>query len=257
MGALHAGHASLIRASAGECDRTVVSIYVNPTQFGPGEDFDEYPRRLDDDCAAADSAGADLVFCPSDRSMYPDGSCTTVRPGGPAEVLEGRLRPGHFEGVCTIVCKLFNTVPAGRAYFGRKDFQQTVVIRRMVADLNIPIEVRVMPTIREPDGLALSSRNAYLSDVERQQATCLYHALAEARRLVGSGETNADTLREAMRAVISREPLAQIEYAEVVDGSTMRALEVAGAGAVAVLAVRVGDTRLIDNVPLNPNDYVS
>jgi pantoate--beta-alanine ligase len=250
MGALHDGHLSLIRASAAECNRTVVSIYVNPTQFGPAEDLARYPRRLTEDLRLAEGAGADLAFCPTDEAMYPEGYATYVVQEGLTQVLEGRSRPTHFRGVLTVVCKLFGIVPADRAYFGQKDFQQTVVIRRMVRDLNLPVTVRVMPTVREPDGVAMSSRNAYLSKDERRQATCLYGALTEARRLYQAGETDAAALRRAMEEVIARAPLARPDYVEVVDAETLAPVARATDGAVAVLAVRLGATRLIDNAAL-------
>jgi pantoate--beta-alanine ligase len=249
MGALHEGHLSLIRASAAECDRTAVSIYVNPTQFAPEEDLEEYPRQLEQDCRAAEEAGADIAFCPRDEVMYPEDFSTWVTQEGLTEVLEGEHRPTHFRGVLTIVCKLFNCVPADRAYFGHKDFQQTVVVRRMVRDLDMPIEIRVMPTVREEDGLALSSRNQYLDEQERRQALCLYRALREAHRRYREGETDADALRAAMDRIIAGTPLADPDYAEIVDRETLEPVETATNRAVAVLAVRVGETRLIDNHP--------
>jgi pantoate--beta-alanine ligase len=250
MGALHEGHLSLIRASAAECDRTVLSIYVNPTQFAAGEDLDKYPRRLQEDCRIAEEAGASLVFCPSDAVMYGEGFATYVVQEGLTRVLEGASRPTHFRGVLTVVCKLFNIVAADRAYFGRKDFQQTVVVRRMVADLNMPVQVRVMPTVREPDGLAKSSRNAYLSDEERRQAACLHRALLAARRLYSGGERSGEALRGAMHDEIAAAPAARPDYVEVVDARTLEPVTEAGDGAVVVLAVRFGRTRLIDNMGL-------
>ncbi len=250
MGALHEGHLSLIRACASECDRTAVSIYVNPTQFGPGEDLAQYPRRRERDCELAGRAGTDLLYCPGDADMYPEGFCTYVIQEGLTEVLEGAFRPTHFRGVLTVVCKLLHVLPADRAYFGQKDFQQSVVIRRMVRDLNMATDIRVLPTVREPDGLALSSRNDYLSRDERGQATCLFRALVEAKRLYDGGETDADAAREAMGRVIAGAPLARADYVEIVDAETLRPLERLSERAVAVLAVRVGDTRLIDNHPL-------
>ena len=250
MGALHEGHLSLIRTGAEECDRTVVSIYVNPTQFGAGEDLEEYPRRLEEDCRLAAEAGAALVFCPSDADIYPEGFATHVTQDGLTDVLEGRFRPGHFRGVLTVVCKLFHIVPADVAYFGQKDFQQTVLIRRMVRDLNMAVRIRVLPTVREPDGLAVSSRNAYLSQEERGQALCLYRALQKAEDLCRAGCADADEVRRAMAEIIAREPLARPDYVEVVDGETLEPVSELCPGAVAVLAVRIGQTRLIDNVPL-------
>ncbi len=249
MGALHAGHLSLLRASAVECDRTVISIYVNPTQFAPTEDLEKYPRRLEEDCRLAEEAGADLAFCPSDAVMYPDGFATYVVQEGLTGVLEGASRPTHFRGVLTVVCKLLHAVPADRAYFGRKDFQQTVVVRRMVRDLDMAVEVRVMPTVREPDGLAMSSRNAYLGAEERRQALCLHRALGDALRLYADGRRDADDLRDAMRRRIAEAPLARPDYAEIVDRETLEPLRTVSEHAVAVLAVRIGKTRLIDNAP--------
>jgi len=251
MGALHEGHLSLVRASAAECDRTVISIYVNPTQFAPGEDLAKYPRRIEADCRRAEGAGAALAFCPTDKAMYPEGASTYVVQEGLTGVLEGASRPTHLRGVLTVVCKLFHYVPADRAYFGRKDFQQTVVVRRMVRDLGMPVEVRVMPTVREPDGLAMSSRNAYLSEEERRQAPCLHEALTEAVRLYREGRTDADALRDAMRSIIEGAPLARIDYVEVVNTETVAPVKEVTDRAIALLAVRIGETRLIDNMPFS------
>jgi pantoate--beta-alanine ligase len=254
MGALHEGHMSLLRASAAQCDRTVISIYVNPTQFAPTEDLAKYPRRLDADCTMAEGAGADLAFCPGDPVMYPEGFATYVVQEGLTGVLEGAFRPTHFRGVLTVVCKLLHAVPAERAFFGQKDFQQTVVVRRMVRDLDMPVEVRVMPTVREPDGLAMSSRNAYLRPEERRQAPCLHNALNEALRLYAGGQKHAEDLRAAMQAVIGRAPLARPDYVEVVDRETLEPVQTASDCAVAVLAVRLGRTRLIDNAAFGPDE---
>jgi len=250
MGALHEGHLSLVRASAAECGRTAVSIYVNPTQFAPAEDLDEYPRQLEQDCLAAEDAGAHLVFHPSDAQMYPEGFATYVVQEELTRVLEGESRPTHFRGVLTVVCKLLNILPADRAYFGRKDFQQTVVLQRMVRDLNIPVEIRVMPTVREPDGLAMSSRNRYLDAEGRRQALCLWRALEEAEHLYEGGCRDVAKVRRAMAAIIGREPLARPDYIELVDRETLRPVRTLSDRTVAVLAVRVGETRLIDNLPL-------
>ncbi len=250
MGALHEGHVSLIRASASECDRTVISIYVNPTQFAPGEDLEHYPRRLDQDCRLAERNGVDLAFCPTDREMYAEGHATYVAQEGLSEVLEGESRPTHFRGVLTVVCKLFHIAPADRAYFGQKDFQQTVVVRRMVRDLSLPVVIRVMPTVREPDGLAMSSRNAYLNEEERCQAVCLYRALSEAAEMYRSGERDPAAARKAMLGTIGSHPLARTDYVEIVDRETLEPVGELTDRAVAVLAVRIGATRLIDNMPL-------
>lgn len=249
MGALHEGHLSLVRASAAECDRTVVSIYVNPTQFGPEDDLERYPRRLEQDCRLAEENGTDLVFCPTDEGIYPEGFATYVMQEGLTEVLEGKFRPGHLRGVLTVVCRLLNIVPAKRAYFGQKDFQQSVVVRRMVSDLNIPTDIRVMPTVREADGLALSSRNEYLNEQEREQAPCLYGALSEAQQLYRAGERDAAAICSAMHRFIAGASLAKPDYVEIVDRKMLAPVERVTDDAVAVIAVRIGRTRLIDNMP--------
>jgi pantoate--beta-alanine ligase len=250
MGALHEGHLSLLRACATECDRAVLSIYVNPTQFGPNEDLEAYPRRLDEDCELAERAGANAVFCPTDKLMYPSGYATFVDQTGMTEVLEGLHRPGHFRGVLTVVCKLLNCVPAECAYFGQKDFQQTVVIRRMVADLNMGVEVRVQPTVREPDGLAMSSRNDYLDADQRRDALCLWRALQNVKKRYAAGENAAAAARQAMREVLAQVPQASPDYVDIVDCDTLERVDELTERAVAVLAVRLGGTRLIDNLPM-------
>ena len=249
MGALHEGHLSLVRASVAECNRTVVSIYVNPTQFAAGEDMDEYPRRLDQDCAVLEEVGAHLAFRPTDEEMYPSGFCTYVLQEGLTDPLCGAFRPNYFRGVLGVVLKLFNIVPADRAYFGRKDFQQSVVIRRMVGDLNVPIEVRVLPTVREADGLAMSSRNGYLSPEQRKQAVCLYEALTEARAMFRAGEARPAHLIERMKEVVARYPDARPQYVGIVAPDTLQAVGRVTEDAVAALAVFVGEVRLIDNMP--------
>jgi pantoate--beta-alanine ligase len=250
MGSLHEGHLSLLRASGDECDRTVVSIYVNPAQFGPSEDFERYPRRLESDSRAAVQAGADLVFAPTGEVMYPEGFCSYVVQEKLTDVLCGAFRPGHFRGVLTVVLKLLNLVPADRAYFGRKDLQQSVVIRRMVADLNVPVDVRVMPTVREADGLAMSSRNEHLSPSQRVQARCLYEAIKVAREKFRDGERSGGRLVAAMREIIESEPEARVQYAEIVSPESLEAAEDVTEESVAVLAAFVGEVRLIDNMPL-------
>ena len=242
MGALHAGHLSLVRASAGENARTVVSIFVNPLQFGPGEDFGRYPRRLEADLDALRGLGADVVFAPSVAEMYPPAAVTRVRVTGLEELLEGASRPGHFEGVATVVSKLFWTVRPDRAYFGRKDAQQVAVISRMAADLGTGIEIRPCPIVRGPDGLALSSRNSFLGPAERRAATVLSRSLRRADTAWREGERDGERLRELIRAEVLAEPLAEIDYAELVDP-----VDFQSPGRLAVLAVRVGATRLIDN----------
>ncbi len=252
MGALHEGHLSLVRRAADETDFVVVSVYVNPTQFGPNEDFDAYPRQLQQDADAAGSAGARVVFAPSDKMMYPDGFCTYVTQERLTEPLCGARRPGHFRGVTTVCAKLFNIVRPHKAYFGLKDYQQCKVIQRMVADLNMDLEIVPCPIVREPDGLAMSSRNKYLSPEERRQATCLYEAIQKAQELVRGGERRAAALIDAMREVIERRPAARIDYVAVVDPETLEDVDTVDREARAALAVFVGQARLIDNDALRP-----
>ena len=242
MGALHAGHMSLVEAARLENDRVVVSVFVNPIQFGPGEDLARYPRSPERDLSMLTTAGVDAVYKPSVADMYPPGASTRVIVHRVADPLEGAARPGHFEGVATVVTKLFTTTSADRAYFGQKDAQQVAVVRRLVSDIDLGVDIRVCPTVREDDGLALSSRNAYLSPAERQASVCLSRALGEAAKAYGGGERNPDRLRAILREAIESEPLAQLEYAEVVDPATFST-----PGSLAVLAVRIGKTRLIDN----------
>ncbi len=253
MGALHDGHAQLIADCRAEAGLVVVSIFVNPTQFGPGEDFDRYPRPLEDDLKKCEAAGAALVFAPAAHVIYPHGSPSTfVEVPGLSDVLEGCSRPGHFRGVATVVLKLFEIVQPDLAIFGQKDYQQQLLIRRMVEDLHVPVEVRTRPTVREPDGLALSSRNRYLNPRERQAATVLHLALERARQAVAGGERRADRVRQILRETIESEELARIDYAEVAGADTMAPLDDLDAGrrAVALVAARVGTTRLLDNAVL-------
>lgn len=250
MGALHAGHVSLVRAAA-DCDDVVVSIFVNPTQFGPGEDFERYPRSLENDCALLAEAGVRWVFAPPVEAIYPAGDATRITVDGPSRRWEGEHRPGHFQGVATVVCKLFMMVPASAAYFGAKDWQQTVVVRRMVQDLAMPIEVVVCPTIREPDGLALSSRNVYLSTEDRTRARALSEGLAAARACWQQGGA-AGAATEALMAPLSREGI-DVDYAAVVDPASLEPLanDACGVPATGIVAGRVGSTRLIDNMLLS------
>jgi pantoate--beta-alanine ligase len=252
MGALHEGHLSLVRLAKGRADRVVASIFVNPTQFGPNEDFSRYPRDPERDLAMLGEAGVDWVFTPSVDEMYPKGFSTYVDVREITRRLEGEMRPGHFTGVATVVAKLFNIVRPTRAYFGQKDAQQVAVLRKMVADLAFPLQVVVAPTLREPDGLAMSSRNIYLAPDERQAALCLSRALHAASALWEKGERRGSALREAMQAVISAEPLARPDYVSVADPLTLEELDDTGAAtaALASLAVRIGKTRLIDNLVL-------
>jgi len=250
MGYLHQGHLALVKQARQENAAVVASIYVNPTQFGPKEDFAAYPRDLDRDLKLLQGEGTDIVFVPSDDEMYPARFSTWVDVEKVTERLEGASRPGHFRGVATVVAKLFNIVEPTRAYFGQKDAQQVVVIKRMVADLNINVEVVVVPTVRESDGLAMSSRNVYLNPKERKAATVLFKALTLAQQLRQAGERDADKIRQRMTSLIEKVPLAQIDYVSIADVETLEELRWIDRPAVASLAVRIGKTRLIDNVPL-------
>jgi pantoate--beta-alanine ligase len=247
MGALHAGHLSLVRIARERADRVVASVFVNPAQFGPDEDFSRYPRQPEKDAEMLAAAGCDLLFLPAVETLYPPGHTVYVEPGGPAEGLEGACRPGHFRGVATVVLGLFNLVRPDVAVFGQKDAQQLAVVRRMVRDLHVPVDVAAAETVREADGLALSSRNAYLSPEERRAAGVLFRALSAAERAIAAGERRGDAVRRILREVLESEPLAQIEYAEAVDGGTFQPLDVLRGQVVLPLAVRIGGTRLIDN----------
>ncbi len=251
MGYLHEGHVALVRCAKSECDHVAVSIFVNPTQFGPSEDLARYPRDLPHDLELLRAEGVDLVFAPPVEEMYPPGFQTYVEVKEVAAPLEGAHRPGHFRGVTTVVCKLFNIVQAERAYFGQKDAQQSVVIKQMVHDLNMPTEIVVVPTVREADGLALSSRNVYLDPQQRAAAPVLYRALQQAAVLYKQGERDAAGLRDAIRHMLEQEPLARVEYVSVADLNTLQEIDgTIRQGALASLAVRLGSTRLIDNVLL-------
>ena len=247
MGALHAGHLSLIAASNAQCDATVVTIFVNPTQFGPNDDYDRYRRDLEDDLAAMAGYRVDLVFAPDPAEMYPPSMSTYVEPPRVAEPLEGQCRPGHFRGVTTVVLKLFNLIPADAAFFGQKDYQQTLAIRRMVEDLNVPIDVRACPIIREADGLAMSSRNAYMSADERRRALALSQCLDRAARLADRGETDAATILAAMRQTLQTAGIDRIDYVALVEPDTLEPVQTLDGPAVAAIAAFVGTTRLIDN----------
>ncbi|HEX2350997.1 MAG TPA: pantoate--beta-alanine ligase [Ktedonobacterales bacterium] len=251
MGYLHEGHLSHARAARAENDIVVASVFVNPAQFGPNEDLARYPRDLPRDTALLEGAGVDAIFAPTAEAMYPDGFNTWVEPSGPlTEQLEAAHRPGHFRGVATVVTKLFTLVAPTRAYFGQKDAQQVAVVRRLIADLNLPVELRVGPIIREPDGLAMSSRNVYLTGANRAAATALSRALSAGRTAwesAGLGAGAVDEARAAMRAVIAAEPLATLDYAEVCDPDTCLPLVTIQAPALLAIAARIGATRLIDN----------
>lgn len=247
MGCLHEGHGSLI-SCARENDRVIVSIFVNPMQFGENEDFASYPRDFEKDCRFCKSFGADLVFSPSPSEIYTQGFCSFVDMSGLTENLCGKSRPGHFRGVCTVVTKLFNIVNPHRAYFGEKDAQQLAVIKRMVKDLNMDIEIIGCPIVRETDGLAKSSRNSYLSAEERKAALILYKAVRHAEQLVKSGVTDSDTIISTMRRIIQSEPLARIDYVKAVSGLTMEDIDKIEPKVLIAIAVYIGKTRLIDNL---------
>lgn len=247
MGYLHEGHGSLISRARGENDKVVVSIFVNPMQFGPGEDLESYPRDLDKDSAYCESLGADLIFHPEPEEMYTDGFCSYVDMSVLTEELCGLSRPVHFRGVCTVVNKLFNIVQPDRAYFGQKDAQQLAIIRRMVQDLNMDLEIVGCPIVREEDGLAKSSRNTYLSAEERQAALVLSKAVKLGQEMTAEGETDAKKIVSGMRALIEKEPLARIDYVKAVDGLTMQQIDTVKKPMLVALAVYIGKTRLIDN----------
>ncbi|MFO0872078.1 MAG: pantoate--beta-alanine ligase [Pirellulales bacterium] len=247
MGALHAGHVSLARAAREACDLVVATIFVNPTQFGPHEDFQRYPRTLPADLEQLRSAGTDLVFVPDAEEMYPSGSTTMVEPPAVAARWEGACRPGHFRGVATVVLKLFLVLPADVAYFGAKDYQQTLVVRRMVADLLVPIRIEVCPTVRDDDGLALSSRNRYLSAEERVRALSLSRGLRAVAAQFQAGERSRDALEACLARELTAGGVDQIDYAAVVEPETLEPVDPLGHRAVALVAARVGGTRLIDN----------
>ena len=250
MGFLHQGHLSLVRAAKRDCASVVVSIFVNPTQFGPNEDLDAYPRDLKRDLALLEAEGTDLVWIPTPEVMYPQGYQTWVEVTDVTQVLEGARRPSHFKGVTTVVAKLFNVVGPHKAFFGQKDAQQVAVLKQMVRDLNFPLEMVVEPIVREPDGLALSSRNTYLDEAQRQAATVLSRSLKTAEEAYKAGERNADMLRKAMIDEINAEPLAELQYVSCADRTTLIELDEVTDGALLSMAVYVGKTRLIDNLVL-------
>jgi len=247
MGALHEGHFSLVREARSQCSPVVVSIFVNPTQFGPSEDFKKYPRRADADHAALEKLGVDYVFEPTPNEMYPPDFRTAVVVEGLSDRLEGRSRPGHFRGVTTVVLKLFEIAQPRFAFFGRKDAQQVRIIRQMAGDLDLGAEIVVCPIVREPDGLALSSRNSYLSGAERRAATVLYRSLDAIRREVSAGERNAARLIAILRSVLATEPAVAVDYAEIVDTETLDPVMALRRTCYVLLAARIGSTRLIDN----------
>ncbi len=252
MGSLHEGHLTLIREAKGRTDIVVVSILVNPTQFGPGEDYDSYPRDLEGDARKVISAGGDIIFSPSASDMYPEGYLTYVDMGKVTEPLCGLSRPAHFRGVATIVSKLFNIIKPHKAFFGQKDYQQSVVIKRMVKDLNMDIDIIVLPTVREPDGLAMSSRNSYLSEEERKVSPVLYKSLTIASGMIRDGERNARKILSAIKRTIEKEPLVSIDYIAMTDSETLEDIDEIKGKTLIALAVRIGKTRLIDNILIDP-----
>jgi len=257
MGALHQGHLSLVGLARSRARRVVASVFVNPTQFGPGEDFNLYPRQLGTDAVLLEGAGCDLLFAPDVETLYPRGHTTFVDPGGPAAGLEGERRPGHFRGVATVVCAFFHLVRPEVAVFGEKDAQQLAVVRRMARDLHFDVDIVPAPTVREADGLAMSSRNAYLSAAERQAATVLVRALEDAAAAIAAGERSADEVRRRMRRVVDGEPLARLEYAEVVDAETFQPVATIAGRVVLPVAAWIGRTRLIDNLQLTVGEALA
>lgn len=257
MGALHEGHLSLVRAAKQQCSPVIVSIFVNPTQFGPGEDLEKYPRNFEHDCTVLESLGVDYVFAPDTAEIYPAGFRTWVHVEGLSDKFEGRVRPGHFQGVCTVVLKLFEIVHPHFAYFGRKDAQQARVVRQMVRDLNLDGGIVVCPIVREADGLAMSSRNAYLNPAERRAGTVLYRSLNAARRKIGSGSRTAAEILDAVHSTMRSAPLAKLDYAELVDADSFEPVDFAHGSCYLLLAARIGSTRLIDNLFIEGNQDLS
>jgi pantoate--beta-alanine ligase len=250
MGALHEGHLSLVRAACAASDVVAASIFVNPTQFGPNEDLAKYPRSFERDCELLQREGVQLVFAPATDEMYPGGAVTWVTVEGLSEKLDGRSRPGHFRGVTTVVSKLFHIVEPDAAFFGQKDAAQVAIIRKMVRDLNLPVEIVVCPIVREPDGLAMSSRNAYLDTPQRKQALVLHRSLDRVQKLADAGERDAAKLIAAAREEFAAEPSVRLDYFEIVDPATLDSISTAARGALAAVAAYIGNTRLIDNVLL-------
>ena len=248
MGALHIGHISLIEAAVKRCEFVVVSIFVNPTQFGPGEDFEKYPRPLDADLEICKKAGVDVVFAPAQEQMYGAENLTWINVEKLTEQLCGQSRPVHFRGVTTVCAKLFNIVEPDIAFFGQKDGQQAIVIKRMVADLNMPLEIAICPTIREPDGLAVSSRNKYLTPEQKKDATLIYKSLQKCREMIDARVTDSETIIAEMRKILSQAPSIKIEYISIVDAETLQTTDLIARQVLAAVAVRIGSARLIDNI---------
>jgi pantoate--beta-alanine ligase len=252
MGALHEGHLSLVRAARAQCDFVVVSIFVNPLQFGPNEDLAKYPRNFDRDCELLKQEGVDLIFAPSVEEMYPAGAVTYVTVEGLSDKLCGRSRPGHFRGVTTVVAKLFHVVEPDRAFFGQKDAAQSTIIRRMVRDLNMPVQIEVCPIVRELEGLAMSSRNAYLDDQQRKSALVLYRSLMAVQEAFNHGERKVQVLIQAGQQTFAHVPSVKLDYLEIVDPDTLEPVNHLGRRALVAMAAFVGNVRLIDNIVLRP-----
>ncbi|MCH7558246.1 MAG: pantoate--beta-alanine ligase [Planctomycetes bacterium] len=248
MGALHVGHISLIEAAVEKCDFVVVSIFVNPTQFVPGEDFEKYPRPLEADLKICKKAGVDVIFVPTPEQMYPAENITWVSVEKLTESLCGQFRPGHFRGVTTVCTKLFNIVAPDIAFFGQKDAQQAIVIRRMVADLNMPLEIVICPTVREPNGLAISSRNKYLTEQQKKDAANIYKSLQKCRQMIDAGVTETTEIITEMRKILQQVPSIEIEYISIVDAETLRNIDRIAGKALAAVAVKIGPAKLIDNI---------
>jgi len=257
MGALHEGHLALVCRASELADKVLVSVFVNPTQFGPNEDFDKYPRDPQQDAERLQPAGCDLLFLPESATIYPEGHCTYVDVEGVSDGFEGDQRPGHFRGVATVVSQLFNLVQPDVAVFGEKDAQQLAVVRRLVRDLHLPVEIEALATVREDDGLALSSRNAYLSAEDRQAATILYRALRTAQEAIGAGERSAEAIRSVMDKVLASEPRLKVDYADVVDAQSFQPIEYLDGRIVIPVAGRLGATRLLDNLQIDMNERVT
>ena len=251
MGALHEGHLSLVRAAKLECDYVVATIFVNPTQFDADDDLKRYPRNTTADCAKLEQLDVDLIFAPTTQEVYPDGFTTTIDPPAVAARLEGKHRPGHFRGVATVVLKFFQMAPADIAYFGSKDYQQTLVVQHMVRDLNLPIQIRCCPTVRDSDGLALSSRNQILSTSQRTQARVIPHSLNHAQQLVSSGERDANAIKTAMQKILSTHGISKIDYIAIADSKTLEEVTQIEDATIVLIAAYIGQTRLIDNQPLS------
>lgn len=253
MGALHIGHISLIEAAVKKCDFVVVSIFVNPTQFGPGEDLEKYPRPIKADLEICSNTGVDVVFAPTQEQMYPQENLTWVNIEKLTEQLCGQFRPGHFRGVATVCAKLFNIAAPDIAFLGQKDAQQAIVIKKMVADLNMPLEIVVCPTVRQSDGLAVSSRNQYLTEQEKKDATYVYKSLEECRKSIDSGVTDSKTIIAKMRKILNQTPSIKIEYISIVDAETLQSVDQIAGKVLTAVAVRIGSARLIDNILVDMN----